>query len=74
MPKQPWQLLYEATLAETDREKLTDLINLVEEAIIKRAEEIAADSNHSEERNAMMQASEKMLVIKTEKLSYPPLK
>ena len=69
-----WQKLYEAVTVETDREKLTDLINRVEEAMMRRTEELAHDANHSEERNAMVQASENLLVIKTEKLSYPRLK
>ena len=71
--KQRWQELYEAVAVETDREKLTDLINQVKEAMMRRTEELAHDANHSEERNAMVQASENLLVIKTEKLSYPPI-
>jgi hypothetical protein len=71
--KPRWQKLYEAVTVETDREKLTDLINQVEEAMMRRTEELAHDANHSEERNAMVQASENLLVTKTEKLSYPPI-
>jgi hypothetical protein len=73
-PKPRWQELYEAASVETDREKLTGLINRVEEALMKRAEEIAHSPNHTDERNAMVQASENLLVIKTEKLSWPPIK
>jgi hypothetical protein len=69
-----WQELYEAASVETDREKLTDLINQVEEALMKRAKELAHNPNHTDERNAMVQASENLLVIKTEKLSWPPIK
>jgi hypothetical protein len=72
--KPRWQELYEAASAETDREKLTDLIIQVEEAMMIRTEEWARSSNYSEERNAMVQASKNLLVIKTEKLSYPPIK
>jgi hypothetical protein len=36
-----------------------------------RAKELAHSTDHTEERNAMVQASENLLVIKTEKLSYP---
>jgi hypothetical protein len=71
--KQRWQELYEAASAGTDREKLTGLIGGVEEAMMKRLEEIAHSPNHLDERNAMVQASENLLVIKTEKLSYPPI-
>jgi hypothetical protein len=38
-----------------------------------RAQEIAHSADHADERNAMAQASENLLVIKTEKLSYPPI-
>jgi hypothetical protein len=71
--KQRWQELYDAASAETDREKLTDHIGRVEEAMMKRLKEIAHSPNHLDERNAMVQASENLLVIKTEKLSYPPI-
>jgi hypothetical protein len=39
-----WQRLYEQA-AETDREKLTDLINRIEGAMIARAQEIAHSPN-----------------------------
>jgi hypothetical protein len=72
--KQRWQELYEATSAETDREKVTELINRTEEALMARTQELAHDADdHADERNAMVQASENLLTIKTEKLSYPPI-
>jgi hypothetical protein len=71
--KQRWQELYEAVSAETDREKVTELINRTEEALMVRAQELAHDANHSEERNAMVQASENLLVIKTEKFKLSPI-
>jgi hypothetical protein len=73
-PKQLWEQLYEQASAETHKERLTDLVNRVEEAMMKRTAEIAHSADHSDERNAMVQASENLLVIKTEKLSYPPIK
>ena len=68
-----WLRLYEQAADETDREKLTDLINRIEGAMIARAEEIAHSPNHLEERNAIAQASENLLIIKTEKLGWPPI-
>jgi hypothetical protein len=68
-----WQRLYEQAAVETDREKLTDLINRIEGAMIARAQEIAHSPNHWEERNAIAQASENLLIIKTEKLKWPPV-
>jgi hypothetical protein len=73
-PKPRWRELYEAASVETDREKLTDLINRVEEALTQRGQELAHAPEHVDERNAMVQASENLLVIKTEKLSWPPIK
>jgi hypothetical protein len=71
--KQRWQELYEAVSAETDREKVTELINRTEEAMMARTQELAHGADHADERNAMVQASENLLTIKTEKLSYPPI-
>ena len=68
-----WLQLYEQAADETDREELTDLINQIEGAMIARVEEIAHSPNHSEERNAIAQASENLLIIKTEKLKWPPI-
>jgi hypothetical protein len=59
--KQRRQELYEAASAETDREKLTDVIGRVEEAMMKRLKEIAHSPNHLDERNTMVQASENLL-------------
>jgi hypothetical protein len=72
-PKPAWQELYEAVCVETNREKLTDLIHQVEEALMQREQELGQSADQAEERNAMVQASENLLVIKTEKLSWPPV-
>ena len=48
--KQRWQELYEATSAETDREKVTELINRTEEALMARTQELAHDADdHADE-------------------------
>jgi hypothetical protein len=49
--------LYEAVSAETDREKVTELINRTEEAMMARTQELAHGADHADERNAMVQAS-----------------
>jgi AraC-like DNA-binding protein len=51
--------LYEAACVETDREKLTDLINRVEEALTERGQELGHSPDHADELNAMAQASGK---------------
>jgi hypothetical protein len=71
--KPRWQELYEAVAVETDREKITELINRTEEAMMARTQELAHDANHADERNAMVRAAENLLTIKTDKLSYPPI-
>jgi hypothetical protein len=71
--KQHWQSLYDATSVETDRGKLLALINQVEAAIMNRAQELALETDHTEERAAMAQASQTLLAIKTEKLGWPPI-
>ena len=69
--KARWQQLYEQIRAENDPEKLVTLIGAVEEALVSRGQELGRSPNHSAERNAMAQASEELLAIKTEKLSWP---
>jgi hypothetical protein len=65
--------LYEAATAETDLEKLRDLVYQVEEALTKRAMVLAERSNHRDERDAMVKAHKNLLVIKCEKLGFPPI-
>jgi hypothetical protein len=47
-PKQRWRELYEAACVESDREKLTDLVNRVEEALTERGQELAHSPDHAE--------------------------
>jgi hypothetical protein len=51
--KPRWQELYEAVSTETDREKLAELVNGVEEALMLRAKKLAHSTDHTDERNAM---------------------
>jgi hypothetical protein len=68
-----WQELYEAVLQETDKEKLTALVDQFEVALTQRGQELAHAPEHLEERNAMARAAENLLLIKTEKLSWSPI-
>jgi len=65
--------LFEEASVETDREKLKDLINRLEEALMIRGEEIGKSPNYIDERTAMAKASESLLVMMTEKLNWPPI-
>jgi hypothetical protein len=71
--KPRWQQLYEAALAENDPDKLVELVREVEEALVSRGQELSHSGDHADERNAMAEAAENLLVIKTGKLSWPPL-
>jgi hypothetical protein len=70
-----WQELYQAALAENDREKLTGLVGAVESAIVRRRQQLIATETNVEEGErecaAMIVAAEALLKIKTEKLGWP---
>jgi hypothetical protein len=68
-----WRELYESALLETDHQKLKDLVNGIEEALLIRAMEIGNNWNHADERDAMAKVAEDLLLIKTEKLKWPPI-
>ena len=72
--KSHWQELYAAAAVETDREKLSELVNFVEEALMLRSQELAGTSDHQDERSQMNAAARKLLRIKTEKLGWPKIK
>ncbi len=68
-----WQELYQQTLTVSDRQKLTELVLAVEQAIFFRAQELDRTEAGAKERAAMDQAARKLLAIKTEKLGWPGL-
>jgi xanthine dehydrogenase molybdopterin-binding subunit B len=69
----PWKELYLRVLIESDKEKLTGLIQAVEHAIASRAWELLDSSDHHDERNEMAAANAALLSIKTHKLGWPPV-
>jgi hypothetical protein len=69
--KSPWQELYELALVEPDRKKLAQLIIAAEEGIFRRVQELTNSEADEQERAAMTEAVEKLLIIKTEKLGWP---
>jgi hypothetical protein len=72
-PKSSWQELYQAALTETDQQKLTDLVMAIEQAMFIRAQGLSA-SKDDQERASMAEATQKLLIIKTEKLGWPGIK
>jgi hypothetical protein len=72
-PKSSWQELYQAAFVESDKQKLTQLMMAVEEAIFLRAQGLS-DSKADRERPLMAEATQRLLIIKTEKLGWPGIK
>lgn len=73
-PKSSWRELYQAALKEPDKEKLTQLVLAVEEAMFLRAQELTSSGAGDKERTAMAEAAFNLLTIKTEKLGWPGIK
>jgi len=73
-PKSSWQELYQAALAESDKEKLAQLVMTVEEAMFVRAQGLSDSRVDDKERTLMAEATQKLLIIKTEKLGWPGFK
>jgi hypothetical protein len=68
-----WKELYLWALIESDKEKLTGLIQAIERAIASRAQELLYSPDHHEERSEMAAANAALLSMKTHKLGWPPV-
>jgi hypothetical protein len=66
-----WKELYLQALLESDTEKLTELVQATEQAIVLRAQELLNSSDHHEERSEMAVAKASLLAIKVHKLGWP---
>jgi hypothetical protein len=66
-----WKELYFQTLRESDTEKLTELVQAAEHAMVIRAQELLNSTDHHEERSEMAIAKASLLSIKTHKLGWP---
>jgi hypothetical protein len=69
-----WQSLYQAVLAETDKNKLIALLTDVEEAMARRSRELLRGEACNEERKAMREAAKNLLAIKNERFGWPAIK
>ena len=69
-----WKELFLWALTESDKEKLTALVQATEQAIIVRAQELLNSTDHHEERSEMAVAHAALLSIKTHKLGWPRVK
>ncbi|MFZ3329550.1 MAG: hypothetical protein WA197_02885 [Candidatus Acidiferrales bacterium] len=66
-----WKELYLWALIESDKEKLTELVQAIECAIAGRSQELLHSSDIHEERGEMTAANAALLSIKTHKLGWP---
>jgi hypothetical protein len=66
-----WQASYLATLNESNKEKLTELVHAAETAILLRVQELAGSDNHHDERLELKAACEGLLFIQVNKLGWP---
>jgi hypothetical protein len=69
-PRHKWYELYQSAVLELHPEKLKDKIATVETAIFNRYQELANDSDHSEERANLRDAANAIRALQTERLSY----
>lgn len=66
-----WKEQYLRALLESDTEKLTELVQTAEHAMVLRAQELFGSSDHHEERREMNVAMACLLAIKVHKLGWP---
>lgn len=65
-----WQEPYQAALLELDPERLKGKIAIAETAIFQRYQELADDSDHSDERTSLEDARNALRVLQTDRLGY----
>ncbi len=61
---QPWVTLYQAALLEFESEKLSERIDLAEDAIKGRLCDLRFDSNHHEERQFIQDAQDALRFLR----------
>jgi hypothetical protein len=66
-----WKEPYRQTLNESDEQKLTELVQAAEYAIVLRLQELENSTDNREERAEMKRAAADLLVVKTYKLGWP---
>jgi|HubBroStandDraft_4_1064222.scaffolds.fasta_scaffold751347_1 hypothetical protein len=66
-----WQEPYQAALRENDPQKLTGLVRDAEGAIFARMLALGASLGDNDERQAILDACDGLLIIKTKILEWP---
>ena len=69
-----WQPEFEEALIELDSERLAEKIKRFELAVFVRLQELACNSDHHDERQAIADALLTLREMKRDKLSYPDWK
>lgn len=65
-----WKQYYRSALDELTLATTEENVNLVEEALFLRWQELAGNPNHQDERNEMKRASANLLRVKTYRLGW----
>jgi hypothetical protein len=65
-----WHEPYQAALLEFDPEKLKEKIAAAEAAIFQRFQELAGETDHSEERTSLQDALNAIRALQIQKLGY----
>ena len=68
-----WQRHYQAALLEFDPEKLIRLVALTEEAMFLRLRALSTSPDGHDERQALEDAADGLLTLKTDILKFPGL-
>ena len=68
-----WKQQYLETLKTFEKDKLTDLVQSAELAMLHRLKELTNSPEHSDERNQIRLALLDLLAVKTYKLRWPAL-
>ena len=66
-----WQGLYQAAVSESRLPELSEKIHAVEQAIFERLQNLAHDSTHQTERQAIADALSVLRTLQRDKLSFP---
>ena len=66
-----WKEPYQQALKESDEQKLTQLVQAAEYAIVHRLQELENSTDNQEERIEMKNAAADLLAIKIYKLGWP---
>jgi hypothetical protein len=66
-----WKERYRQALKESDKQKLTELVQAAEYAVVLRLQEVKNSTGQHEERTEMNRAAADLLAIKTYKLRWP---